>query len=107
MEWVLRILMSFLAVPGPPARTEQELRRLLRTMLLPAVLVDGGDLSASAPLGARALGLSRSRLVPARRGRRAAPGPRLPGAGPGEPEPDGRPGAKPPGSRRRRPPWRC
>jgi AcrR family transcriptional regulator len=42
MEWVLRILMSFLAVPGPPARTEQELRRLLHTMLLPAVLVDGG-----------------------------------------------------------------
>ena len=42
IEWVLRILMSFLAVPGPPARTEQQLRRLLHTMLLPAVLVDGG-----------------------------------------------------------------
>ena len=42
MEWVLRIVMSYLAVPGPPARTEQELRQLLRSMLLPAVLVDGG-----------------------------------------------------------------
>ena len=26
MEWVLRILMSYLAVPGPPSRTEEELR---------------------------------------------------------------------------------
>jgi len=41
MEWVLRILMSYLAVPGPPARGEDDLRRLLRTMLLPAVLVNG------------------------------------------------------------------
>jgi AcrR family transcriptional regulator len=43
MEWVLRILMSYLAVPGPPERTEQELRQLLHAMLLPAVLVDGGN----------------------------------------------------------------
>ena len=42
MEWVLRILMSYLAVPGPPSRTEEDLRRLLRGMLLPAVLVGGG-----------------------------------------------------------------
>ena len=42
MEWVLRIVMSYLAVPGPPARTEEDLRQLLRTMLLPAVLVNGG-----------------------------------------------------------------
>jgi len=41
MEWVLRILMSYLAVPGPPSRTEEDLRRLLRGMLLPAVLVGG------------------------------------------------------------------
>jgi AcrR family transcriptional regulator len=39
MEWVLRILMSYLAVPGPPDRTEEDLRQLLRTMLLPAVLL--------------------------------------------------------------------
>jgi len=42
IEWVLRILMSYLAVPGPSSRSEQELRTLLRSMLLPAVLVDGG-----------------------------------------------------------------
>jgi len=41
MEWVLRILMSFFAVPGPPSRSEDELRALLRRMLLPAVLVGG------------------------------------------------------------------
>jgi AcrR family transcriptional regulator len=40
MEWVLRILMSYLAVPGPPMRTEDDLRRLLRWMMLPAVLAD-------------------------------------------------------------------
>ena len=40
IEWVLRILISYLAVPGPPSRTEEDLRQLLRTMLLPAVLVD-------------------------------------------------------------------
>ena len=42
MEWVLRILMSYLAVPGPATRTEEDLRGLLREMLLPAVLA-GGD----------------------------------------------------------------
>ncbi|MBW2695511.1 MAG: TetR/AcrR family transcriptional regulator [Deltaproteobacteria bacterium] len=42
MEWVLRILMSYLAVPGPPSRTEEELRQLLRGMLLPAVLASAG-----------------------------------------------------------------
>ena len=42
MEWVLRILMSYLAVPGPPGRSEAELRQLLHSMLLPAVLVNGG-----------------------------------------------------------------
>jgi len=45
MEWVLRILMSYLAVPGPDGRTEEDLRRLLRGMLLPAVLA-GGDPNA-------------------------------------------------------------
>jgi AcrR family transcriptional regulator len=40
IEWVLRILMSYLAVPGPPSRPEEDLRRMLRTLLLPAVLVD-------------------------------------------------------------------
>ena len=38
IEWVLRILMSLLAVPGPTERSEDDLRRLLQTMLLPAVL---------------------------------------------------------------------
>lgn len=38
MEWILRILMSYLAAPGPPERTEDDMRRLLRQMLLPAVL---------------------------------------------------------------------
>ena len=41
MEWVLRILMSYLAVPGPSTRTEEDLRQLLRGMLLPAVLAAG------------------------------------------------------------------
>ena len=41
MEWVLRILMSYLAVPGPASRTEEDLRQLLHAMLLPAVLVPG------------------------------------------------------------------
>jgi AcrR family transcriptional regulator len=40
-ERVLRILMSFLAVPGPAGRDEEALRRLLRTMLLPAILQEG------------------------------------------------------------------
>jgi AcrR family transcriptional regulator len=38
MEWVLRILMSYLAVPGPASRAEEELRNLLQGLLLPAVL---------------------------------------------------------------------
>jgi AcrR family transcriptional regulator len=38
MEWVLRILMSYLTVPGPPSRSEESLRQLLRGLLLPAVL---------------------------------------------------------------------
>jgi AcrR family transcriptional regulator len=41
IEWVLRILMSYLAAPGPPSRTEEDLRQLLRELLLPAVLVAG------------------------------------------------------------------
>jgi len=41
MEWVLRILMSYLAVPGPPSRSEDDLRKLLRALLLPAVMVAG------------------------------------------------------------------
>ncbi len=42
MEWVLRILMSYLAVPGPPSRSEEDLRQLLHGLLLPAVLASGG-----------------------------------------------------------------
>jgi AcrR family transcriptional regulator len=38
MEWVLRILMSYLTVPSHLATTEDELRQLLRVMILPAVL---------------------------------------------------------------------
>jgi AcrR family transcriptional regulator len=38
IEWVLRILMSFLTVPSHRARTDAELRQLLRVMILPAVL---------------------------------------------------------------------
>ena len=41
IEWVLRVLMSYLAVPGPPNRSEEELRQLLRGMILPAVLLQG------------------------------------------------------------------
>lgn len=40
IEWILRILMSYLAVPGPESRSEEELRTQLRTLLLPAVLID-------------------------------------------------------------------
>lgn len=51
IEWVLRILMSFLAMPGPVDRDEAALRKLLRTMLLPAILAGGarqaGDGSTS------------------------------------------------------------
>jgi AcrR family transcriptional regulator len=43
IEWVLRILMSYLAVPGPPSRTEEDLRRILRALILPAVLASGGE----------------------------------------------------------------
>jgi AcrR family transcriptional regulator len=38
MEWVLRILVSYLTVPSHLARTDAELRHLLRVMILPAVL---------------------------------------------------------------------
>jgi AcrR family transcriptional regulator len=38
MEWVLRILMSYLTVPSHLARTDEELRHLLRMMILPALL---------------------------------------------------------------------
>lgn len=41
IEWVLRILMSFLAVPGPAGRDEEALRHVLRAMLLPAILQEG------------------------------------------------------------------
>ncbi len=43
MEWVLRILMSYLAVPGPPNRSEDDLRQQLHAMLLPAVLAGGAN----------------------------------------------------------------
>ena len=42
MEWILRILMSYLAAPGPEERSEEDMRRLLRQMLLAAVLA-GSD----------------------------------------------------------------
>ena len=54
MEWVLRILMSYLAVPGPPARTEDDLRRLFRGMLLPAVLVPGSGTGSASRGGSHA-----------------------------------------------------
>ena len=38
IEWVLRILMSYLTVPSRRAGTDAELRHLLRVMILPAVL---------------------------------------------------------------------
>lgn len=41
IEWGLRIVMSFLAMPGPARRSEEELRQLLRTMLLPAIVQEG------------------------------------------------------------------
>jgi AcrR family transcriptional regulator len=40
-EWVLRVLMSFLAVRSPAHRDEDALRRMLRRMLLPAILKPG------------------------------------------------------------------
>ena len=44
IEWVLRILMSYLAVPSHRARGEQEMRHLLSSMILPAVLKDSSNL---------------------------------------------------------------
>jgi hypothetical protein len=38
IDWVLRILMSYLTVPSHLARSEDEMRHLLREMILPAVL---------------------------------------------------------------------
>jgi hypothetical protein len=38
IEWVLRILMSYLAVPSTHSRSEDEQRQMLRALLLPAVL---------------------------------------------------------------------
>ncbi len=54
MEWVLRILTSYLAVPGPPTRTEDDLRRLFRGMLLPAVLVSGSGTGGASEGGSHA-----------------------------------------------------
>jgi hypothetical protein len=38
MEWVLRTLVSYLTVPSRVASSEDDLRNLLRMMILPAVL---------------------------------------------------------------------
>jgi len=38
IEWVLRILLSYLTVPSHLGRSDAELRHLLRVMILPAVL---------------------------------------------------------------------
>ena len=38
MDWVLRVLMSYRTVPSPLAHDEDAMRRLLRAMILPAVL---------------------------------------------------------------------
>ena len=43
MEWVLRVLMSYLTVPSHLARNEDEMRHLLREMILPAVLKPAGN----------------------------------------------------------------
>jgi AcrR family transcriptional regulator len=43
MEWVLRALMSYLTVPSHLARNEDEMRHLLREMILPAVLTPAGN----------------------------------------------------------------
>jgi AcrR family transcriptional regulator len=45
MEWVLRILMSYLTVPSHLARSDAELRHLLRVMILPAVLASSAETS--------------------------------------------------------------
>jgi AcrR family transcriptional regulator len=42
MEWVLRVLMSYLTVPSHLARSQDEMRHLLRAMILPAVLEPAG-----------------------------------------------------------------
>ena len=42
MEWVLRVLMSYLTVPSHLARNEDEMRHMLREMILPAVLKPAG-----------------------------------------------------------------
>jgi AcrR family transcriptional regulator len=51
MEWVLRVLLSYLTVPSHLARTDAELRHLLRVMILPAVLAS----PAAAPVSKNTL----------------------------------------------------
>ena len=46
MEWVLRVLLSYLTVPSHLARTDAELRHLLRVMILPAVLKGSAETPA-------------------------------------------------------------
>jgi len=41
IEWIFRIIASYLTVPSSSARTEKEMRALLRTFLLPALLKNG------------------------------------------------------------------
>jgi len=41
IEWIFRIIASYLTVPSSSARTEKEMRALLRTFLLPALLKSG------------------------------------------------------------------
>ena len=43
MDWVLRVLMSYLTVPSHLARSAGEMRHLLREMILPAVLKPDGQ----------------------------------------------------------------
>ena len=43
MDWVLRVLLSYLTVPSHPARSEEEMRHLLRAMIFPAVLKPAVD----------------------------------------------------------------
>jgi AcrR family transcriptional regulator len=52
MEWVLRILTSYLTVPSHLATSEAELRRLLRVMIVPAVLKhpDSGRFPGATPI---------------------------------------------------------
>ena len=42
MDWVLRVLMSYLTVPSHLARNQDEMRHLLSEMILPAVLKPAG-----------------------------------------------------------------